>query len=197
MLKVFAYCSARYEEATRRAAGVEPLCCPPVTAETLDLALLEGNDLLFFNTHGLRDVPALLGGEDGPPIALRAEQLGGVDLGGAVVFAESCYLGDEEHPMRDALLRAGAWVVIAGPGKNWGSVDHRLFGADILGMWLRRLLAAGMTVEQAFRLARWRVRFSAVKSRSARDALGFRLFRPTLRQHFERGLGDEDWSDLL
>ena len=130
-MRVFAYCAANYEQATRRAAGVPPVCCPPVWADTLDLSLLENNDLLFFNLHSLADIPAFLGTKYGPPIALRATQLAEVDLGGAVVFAENCYLGDSQHPMRQALLDAGASAVIAGAGLNYGSTGQDLKGADL------------------------------------------------------------------
>jgi hypothetical protein len=176
-VRIFAYCSAESVKATRRAAGVKPLVCPPVTAETLDLALLEGNDLIYLNLHSLSGVGALLGSVDGPPVALRADQLEGLDLGGAVVFAESCYLGDAKHPMRRALLDAGARAVVAGAGKNWGSESAAPKGADVLGLWLRRGLQAGMGLDLAFRLAKIAICGKAIRSKAARDALAFRIFR--------------------
>lgn len=179
-MKVFAYCSLAYVEATRRAAGVEPFTCPPVTAETIDLSWLEGNDLLFINLHSLPDAHALLGNRNGPPVALRASQLEELDLGGAVVFSEVCFMGDEQHPMRQAFLNAGASAVIAGPGKNFGSVTTKLKGADLLGLWVRRGLKRGWTPARALRVARGRVRLAALRgSSSAKDALGFRLFERT------------------
>ena len=176
-MRVFAYCAANYVDATRRAAGVEPLVCPPVNADTLDLVLLENNDLIFFNLHSLPDAFALMGTRAGTPIALRADQLRGVDLCGAVVFAETCYLGEPRHPMRAALLDAGASCVIAGAGRNWGSVTSKLKGADLLGLWVRRAMAARLPADRALSLARLRLRASAVRSASARDALNFQLFR--------------------
>jgi hypothetical protein len=176
-MRTFAYCSTEYVDATRRAAGVEPFCCPPFTAETLELSLLEGNDLIFINLHSLPGTAALLGKRDGPPVALRASQLNGLNLSGVVVFSEACYMGDEQHPMRQAFLDAGASAVVAGPGKNWGATGVELRGADLLGLWFRRALARGLKPRSALRLARGRVMFAAWRgSQSARDALGFRLF---------------------
>jgi hypothetical protein len=183
-VKVFAYCAANYTEATRRAAGVEPLVCPPVTAETLDLRQLEGNDFIFINLHSLPGAYALLGTQTGPPIALRAEQLQGVDLGGSVVFSEACFMGDEQHPMRKAFLDAGASAVVAGPGENAGATNdgvskYGLKGADVLGLWLRRGLFLGLSPLLAFKLARQRVRLAALRSQSAYDAMGFKFYERT------------------
>lgn len=185
-MKAWAYCAKPYLEATRRAAGVEPLVCPPVVAETLDLAHLEGNDLIFLNLHALPEGHALLGSRYGPPVALRVRQLDSVDLGGAVVFAECCYLGDEYHPMRHALLRAGASAVIAGPGPNFGSRTANLKSADLLGLWFRRGLTIGLPPKRALRMARARLRFAALRSPSAGDALGFRVFESEWRKIDEK-----------
>ena len=176
-MRVFAYCAKDYEQATRRAAGVPPVCCPPVWADTLNLSLLEDNDLLFFNLHSLAGVPAFLGSKNGPPIALRATQLAEVDLGGAVVFAENCFLGDREHPMRDALLAAGASAVIAGAGLNYGSTGKGLKGADLLGLWVRRGLQVGLSAALALSAAKVRLRLAALRSAAARDALEFQMYR--------------------
>ena len=176
-MRVLAYCAADYIAVTRRAAGVEPLACPPLTAATFNPRWLENRDLLFFNLHSLPSVPALLGSPNGLPVALKASQLEEVDLGGAVVFAEACFLGDAEHPMRKALFDAGASVVIAGPGRNYGSALDAVKGADLLGLWIRRILAAGMSVGVAMALARARLHWAARQSASARDALGFKVFK--------------------
>lgn len=177
-MKTFAYCSKEYVDATRRAAGVEPFTCPPVTAKTLHLPLLEGNDLIFINLHSLPDLNALLGSANGPPVALQGPQLEGLDLGNAVVFSEACFMGDRQHPMRQAFLDAGASVVLAGPGKNYGATSADLKGADLLGLWFRRGLERGWRPGRALKLARARVRLAAWRgSKSARDALGFELWR--------------------
>ena len=176
-MRVFAYCAANYVDATRRAAGVEPLACPPVTAENIDPKLFEDNDFIYINLHSVPQVGVLTGTVDGPPVALRAQQMDNVHLGGAIVFAEACFLGDEMHPMRQAFLDAGASAVIAGPGKNYGGKTMALKGADVLGFWIRRGLEAGIGLNLAFWLARAAVRHKAHKSASAKDALGFRIFR--------------------
>lgn len=177
-MRVWAYCAAGYAESVRRAAGVEPVVCPPTTAETLDLRVLENRDLIFLKLHSLPDAHALLGSPQGPPVALRSEQLRawGVDLGGAVVFAAVCYMGDASHPMRQAFLEAGASAVIAGPGQNYGSVTGELKGVDLLGVWVRRWLRVGFGVSAAIGLARQRVRLAARRSEAARDALEFDVF---------------------
>lgn len=197
-MNVFAYCAANYSEATRLAAGVDPLPCPPSQAETIDLTRLEGRDLIYLNLHGLPDAGALLGSPQGPPVALRANQLANVDLGGAVVFAQTCYLGETGHPMRQALLDAGASVIIAGPGENLGANNEwmretgKLAGADLLGLWVRRGLETGLAAHKALALALARVRTELGANRLSRrlrlsrlgdnfgrsleDALGFTIF---------------------
>lgn len=174
-MRVFAYCARDFIVPSRRAAGVEPVSCPPTTCDTLDLAQLEGNDLIMFNLHGIRKVGAFFGNRDGPPVALLSSQVKSVNLGGAVVYAPVCYLGEDDNPMLDALLDAGASAVIAGHGRNYGGTSSRLVGVDLLGLWIRRGLQAKLSPESALRLSRLRLRLSA--SMANADARGFEVFR--------------------
>jgi len=203
-MQVFAYCALEYKKATNAVVGKNAtvIMCPPITDVTFDPAWLEGPragrrgnecpprtstsgkarmkgpwELIFFNLHGMVSVGAFFGAKDGPPVALRVQQLWGLDLGGAVVFATTCFLGDpKSHPMREALLEAGASAVIAGPGENYGGRTAELKGADLLGLWVRRWLAVGFGPAMALKLAKARMRWAARKSGAARDALGFRVW---------------------
>lgn len=151
-MRVLAYCGASFEEATRRAAGVKPLTCPPLTAARFDPRQLNGYDFLYFDLHGdpggeewyeikESDGPlALLTPERVP--ALTAAQIRQARLDGAVVFATCCYLADEDSPMLDALLEAGAAYVIGGDGKNWAAAK-RPSGASYLGEQFRHWLERG------------------------------------------------------
>lgn len=173
-MNVWAYCDARFERATRQAAGVTPLTCPPATAATFDPSVLQGHDLLYFDLHGdpgtwwyglinygmvCERIPAL-----------HADQVRGLDLQGTVVFAATCHAGDPGNPMARAFMDAGA-VVIAGEGENYGPPGGKLYGAPLLGLWLRRCLERGLKAESALAMARLMVRFR----RQAGDAVRFQL----------------------
>lgn len=174
-MNVLAYCAESYREATRRAAGVEPLTCPPLDSRTFDPFWLEGQDLLWFDLHGLPFDRAWYG--DDHQRALLAHDVHGLRLRGAVVFAASCHVSPGS-PMLEAFLDAGA-TMVGGPGRNYGGRETVL-GAGLLGMWLRRGLAAGLGVDRALALAKARVKVAAVvggNRMAARDALGFRMWR--------------------
>lgn len=143
-MRVWAYCCQSFEKTTRRAAGVDPLTCPPVDAGEFDPQRLEGPepgtpwDLIYLDLHGQSGDTAWYG-DDWLP-ALTEEQVRTVDLGGAVVFAINCYLADDDSPMMDALLDAGARYVIGGPGLNYGGVSS-MIGASMLGQRFRQFYA--------------------------------------------------------
>jgi hypothetical protein len=174
-MRVLAYCAESYREATRRAAGVTPLTCPPLESLTFDPYWLEGHDLVWIDLHGLPLDRAWYG--DGRRRALLAHDVHRLELGGTVVFAASCHL-DQDSPMLAAFLDAGA-TVIGGPGLNYAGRETVL-GAGLLGMWLRRGLQAGLDAARALAVARARVRLTAIMGTNrmaARDALGFRMWR--------------------
>jgi hypothetical protein len=140
-MRIWAYCCQEFEKSTRRAAGVKPLTCPPMCAEDFDprwLGELESDkpwDLIYLDLHG-RPGDTAWYGDDGI-VAMTEEQVRSVDLGGAVVFAVNCYLADDESPMMDALLDAGAQYVIGGDGLNYGGT-RSMVGASKLGQRFRQ-----------------------------------------------------------
>jgi len=155
-----------------------PITSPPHDANTIDPFWLEGApgsrplDLLWFDLHGEPSDPVWRG--DDRRVALTAGQVHGLDLGGAVVFAATCHLGEGE-PMLQALLDAGAGAVIGGDGANYAG-RRGVFGAGLLGKWIRWALAVGLQPGPALRVAKARLAVSAVVGRQrgpARDALGF------------------------
>jgi len=172
-VNVVAYCARSWRAATRKAAGVLPLTCPPTNADTLPRWWLNGHDLIWIDLHGAPDGQAWYG--DDHVVALRAEQLAQAELGGAVVFATTCYLADAQSPMLDALLTAGARYVIAGEGPNYGGAD-RLLGTGLLGLWLRGYLALGLAAPKALALAKQTIRVFAPNSAALRDTLAFRIY---------------------
>jgi len=176
-MRVFAYCCASFEDITRKAAGVEPLLSPPVSALSFNPCDLAGCDLLYFDLHGRPGQSYWWG--DKRTIALTAMQIREADLRGTIIFALSCYLADSNSPMLDALLDAGARYVIGGAGKNWAGGRRSMLGAGLLGLWFRRLLSWGMPPLKALAWAKQRVRLSAMKRGkrlAAKDTLGFRAY---------------------
>jgi hypothetical protein len=187
-MRVFAYCGKAFEDATRRAAGVVPVTCPPMEdaghpldaaprseAARFDPAWLEGQDFIYFDLHGAPG-RAYWYGDDGM-IALTARTIRSAHLDGTVVFTASCYLGDESSPMLDALLAAGARCVIGGIGQNWGPGRGPLYGAPLLGLWVRRLVGIGLEPGRALAVAKVRMRLGRfAEAAAAWDARAFRMY---------------------
>lgn len=181
-LDIFAYCAASFREVTRRAAGVEPLCCPPALAEHFERSWLEDHDFLYFDLHGQPGASTWYGDEG--IVALKAEQIMECSLGGAIVFATNCYLADEESPMMDALLEAGAQYVIGGQGPNWAG-ERTIYGASLLGWRFRQLLERGFDPLRAMALAKKWIRLGLMTHRilgrnaavrTDKDTLAFRVY---------------------
>lgn len=181
-LDIFAYCAASFREATRRAAGVEPLCCPPASAEHFERSWLENRDFLYFDLHGQPGVPIWYGDEG--IVALKAEQIMECPLGGAIVFATNCYLADEDSPMMDILLEAGAQYVIGGQGPNWAG-KRTIYGASLLGWRFRQLLERGLAPLRAMALAKKWIRLGLMthrilgqsgRAQTDEDTLAFRVY---------------------
>lgn len=175
-MRVHAYCCKSFENITRKAAGVQPLTCPPATIYNLDVAHLAACDLLYIDLHGRPGETFWLG--DNRTLALTTEQVRQMDLRNTIVFALSCYLADQESPTLDALLDAGARYVIGGDGQNWAG-PRTLWGASLLGLWFRRLLGWGVPPLRALAWAKRRVRLSAVKRSkrlASKDTLEFRAY---------------------
>jgi hypothetical protein len=142
-------------------------------------AWLNGNayQLIYFDLHGEPGATEWYG-DMGMP-ALTANQVREASLDGAIVFALNCFLADQDSPMMDALLVAGARYVIGGEGRNWAG-ERNLFGASLLGRWFRMMLALGYAPLEALRVAKARVRLNLLsapdKVAAARDTLAFRAY---------------------
>lgn len=188
LMQAFAYCCKSFAPSGRKAAGVVPITCPPVTATSLDISQLENRRLLYFDLHGEPGEDYWLG-DDGF-VALTASQLRNIDLRGTIVFAVNCYLANQESPMLDALLDARAEYVIGGDGKNWAGAKT-IFGASLLGLWFRRLLFLNVSPLKALAIAKHSVRGSMTarkllgrkgnkalteKQLAAKDTLEFRAY---------------------
>jgi hypothetical protein len=181
-MRTFAYCCASFADATRRAAGVAPATCPPVSAATFNPAWLNGDgkrayQLIYFDLHGEHGSLEWYG--DVGMSALTVEHVRAANLGGAVVFALNCFLADQDSPMMDALLAAGARYVIGGEGKNWAG-KLSLFGASLLGRWFRLMLRVGYEPLDALRMAKQRVQLSLLgqpdRVAAAKDTLEFKAY---------------------
>jgi hypothetical protein len=181
-MRVFAYCAKSFVRTARRAAGVEPITCPPTRTATFLPQWLEGNRFIYLDLHG-QPHQGQWYGDDGY-VAMTAEQVQQASLEGSVVFAVNCYLANEGSPMLDALLDAGAEYVIGGWGPNYGG-QRGMIGANALGWWVRLGMQAGLkpltALAGAKRLlrARWVVNKAMRRGNLAQadlDALGFRAF---------------------
>lgn len=184
-MKMVAYAARRYEGATRKAVGRQAtlLTCPPVHNGNIESRWFAGADLVVFNLHGLPGSPVWFGGDglnDGVP-ALKADTLAMLDLSGAGVFAVNCHLGNDDSPMREALLAAGAAWVVGGEGVNYGGLETPA-GADILLCWFVRWLKVLKKPEAALSAAKTATRLlsrarTAKERAVAQDTLAFRLWK--------------------
>ena len=180
-MRVFAYCTQSLRVITERAAGTEARACPPWYGDGRDWdsngrymikfrpAWMEGYQLLYFALHGRPGDPAWYG--DGGIVALTAEMVRQADLTDSVVFSSACHL--PESPMLEAFLDAGASWVIGGSGENWGPTGGPLYGAPLLGLWLRKLLGLGFEPQRAFRVARG---IAQLRRLAARDTAEFGMY---------------------
>ncbi len=177
-MRVFAYCAKSFEDATRKAAGVEPFACPPLDSGSVPFFEMEKSDLIYFDLHGAPAETVWFG--DYGIVAITASQIRELKLAGAVVFALNCFLGDQNSPMLDALLDAGAAYVIGGDGENYSGTSSPSYGAGLLGLWFRRIFAMGIDPLKALQLAKQRLKFDYPQNmeiyQANRDALQFRAF---------------------
>lgn len=173
-MRVFAYCARRFHDATRRAAGISPHTCPPCSADTwwTVASFVNGADFVYLDLHGQPDATAWYG--DQQIVAVTAGQIGAAQLAGATVFAVNCHLADSGSPMARALFAAGAAHVIAGEGPNYGPPSGRLYGAPLLGLWLRRFLRIGFEVPRALSAAKRITAFRGGGSYVVEDVMAFR-----------------------
>lgn len=179
-MRIFAYCDQAFANSMRWVAGVEPATSPPTTCDTFEPGWLEERDLIVIDLHGERGLDYWYAIVDGPIperiVALRADQIRQADLDGAVIFATSCYLGEEDSPMLQALLDAGAGTVIGGAGENWAGA-RKVAGAGLLALFFRMFLEAGVSPLKALHTAKQSMQIVAKNSQAKRDALAFRAFK--------------------
>lgn len=181
-MRIFAYCDESFEKSMRWVAGIKPVTCPPTNAESFDLSLLENQDLILIDLHGERGLDywyAVVAGPGGivqRVVALRSEQIRLADLGGAVVFATICYLGESDSPMLAAMLDAGASIVIAGAGENLAG-ERKVAGAGLLALFFRMYLEAGASPLKALATAKDSLRLVGRNKRAKQDTLAFQAFK--------------------
>ena len=169
-LRVFAYGLASAVRSVQRMAGVRPATSPPISSGTFRPGWLEYRDLIMLKLHGEQGTSFWWGDDTA---ALSMAELQDVDLGGAIVFAENCWL--PESPMLKALLEAGASAVVGGSGVNYGGT-HTMAGADVLGLYFRRALQIGIKDPQnALAYAKLRLRLKW-RTLATRDTLDFQLY---------------------
>jgi hypothetical protein len=174
-MKTFAYCSRSFGRRMARLARTSPILCPPTTAETFDLSLLAGRDLVWFKLHGREGEHYWYG--DHWTTALSDDQLAQADLSGAVVFVSNCWLTQEDGypgPMLIALAQANPCAIVGGPGPNYAAT-HRVAGTDLLGLYLRFFMGIGFAPYKALRLAKTRLRIYR-PDKITEDTLAFQLW---------------------
>ena len=186
---VFAYVDQRYQMATRKVVGEAAtlLTSPPVFAGDFNPEWLAGNQFIYLDLHGQPGSVYLYSGPDELWAALALNTVRNARLGGAVIFATSCYL--TESPFLPIFLQAGARAVIAGAGANWGT-RGRVSGAQLLAMIVLKLLRSGLPVERALPEAKRRLGLSwhRVRDRQAtEDALKFELFKKEITSYGRNG----------
>ena len=152
-----------------RAAGVAPLLSPPLTADTFMHSWLEGQSLIYFKLHGYPNEQVWYGDHHTPALHIRSIENARLD--DATVFAPNCHL--TRSPFLQALLSSGAAYVIGGDATNYAAINE-VAGADLLGLWIRRLMSWGIPTPLAFRFARYRMLFEP--GVPATDTVKFHLF---------------------
>lgn len=178
-MRVVAVCTKPSIEAVRKAAGVEPISCPPIKAETWDYpgyaSEIQRADIIYFRLHGLPMIPTRWFGEDDDNAlipALRLEQIQGWQLSAApVVIVANCY--GAESPMAQAFYTIGARAVIVGGGPNYAGTED-VYGADLLAHFLIIGLKAGNEPAKALQMAKLRL-LPGVLHLADRDALEFKI----------------------
>lgn len=169
-MNITAICCKSFLIPVRKATGVTPLLCPPITLSTFKPASLEGADLLYVKLHGLPKQPYLYG--DRYLTAISTDQIRDADLSDTLVFAPVCHL--PSSPLLSAFLEAGASGVIAGHGINYGTT-RRLRATDLLGAVLIEWLRRGLSPDRALRMAKLRLMLGR-QDRPTQDTLKFQLF---------------------
>lgn len=195
-MRVLALGAAEFSGALREAAGniiAGIVLFPPISSGSFNPAWLFSMmntgpyDLILIDLHG---TPGAFEWRDNSGrVAITSQQIRQSKLGGAVIFCLSCYLGDDNSPMLDALLDAGASYVIGGKGKNWSGATQ-VFGAALLAKLFRQSMERGLPPLISLSVAKSLLRIHAAAQRlignqdwlkADLDALDFRAY--TAKQH--------------
>ncbi len=178
-MRILAYTDARYLRATRRVVGpeAEVITSPPVFSYNFDADCLAHRDLIYLDLHGQPDSIYLYSGPGERQAALSINWLRTVKLEGAIVFSTTCYLPQTQFVR--AFLEAGAGMVIAGDGQNFGT-RKRLSGTQVLAQRFIRFLGEGEKPPAALVLAKEAMQRDRLLNffdrQATRDALQFRTF---------------------
>ncbi len=156
--------------AVLKATGVTPTTFPPENIATFAPRWLEGYDLIYIKLHGMPDQPYWYG--DGFETAISKTQIEQAHLNNCICFVANCHASNSA--MEAALLQAGAFAVISGPGENYSGISQ-LRGADALGAALINRLKRGEALGAAFANAKRDLGWLARMTKVGRDTLGFQL----------------------
>ncbi|HUN23240.1 MAG TPA: hypothetical protein PK299_08940 [Anaerolineales bacterium] len=141
---------------------------PPTAPRNLPRSLTTGNDLLYFNLHGLEDKPEWYGQRDQAntsapmypqaltPADLLAEKTGK----DGIIFSEACYGANilQKKAVSEAMslqfLANGATAVVGSTKIAYGSVAPPLVSADLLAHLFWEHIRADFVVGEALQLAK-------------------------------------------
>ena len=170
-MTTLAYCALSFRHSVAAAAGVTPITSPPLTAGTFHHTWLEGHSLIYIKLHGLAAQPFWYG--DNWQTAISAKLIRQASLPNTTIFVANCYLADS--PMLPALLATGA-TIIGGYGPNFARSDQ-VYGTDVLGRLIRRLINRHIPPTIALPTAKLLLRQRARTDPALLDALDFRLYQ--------------------
>ncbi len=177
-MRILAFTDLRYVQATRQVVGGEArvMTSPPTFAREVQPEWFAGYDFIYLDLHGLVSSVYLYSGPEAERAALSLETVRAMALGGAVVFATTCYLPQTQFPA--AFLAAGASAVIAGDGPNYGG-RTRLTGAQTLAQLVLRFMERGLVASAALarakRALQGNMRLRLFQARETQDALDFQI----------------------
>jgi hypothetical protein len=163
----FGYCTAAWRRSSAQIyaeidAPERLLISPPVVADTLDRARLDGARLLYCNLHGVIDGAPWYGQRRSTsPLlpALRPSDLSGLDLRGALMISEACYGAaiagrNADTSLALAFLAGGAAGFVGATAISYGPPAPPAGEADLIALhFLRALKRPGATLGAAFMAA--------------------------------------------
>lgn len=181
-MNVLAYCAQSFRDSVREAAGVEPLCSPPLTMDLFDATRLQQAHLVYIKFHAVDVGPRQPNwyGDYGVN-ALTPAQILPLDLSHTAFFIANCHSFHIQDrltilsPMVQACLQAGARAVVCGTGQHYAR-SQAVDGCDLLGRYFRIHYTMHLSPTLAFRLARARLALSSRQDLAITSSLAFRIF---------------------